>query len=433
MPSVITLFEHEELRLYDGRFPEFRLEHYTALLKYCDRNPSQPYYILVPNGIRLQQYVGSLQVGNLTLQVLPKLERDFTADRNETANRWRNALWGMLRHCRRILPQIVHEAHLRERPVAMPDLFFSRFATELEELLQRGLIKRYARRQGNTLALKGRLVFAQHIRQNLVHQERFYTEHQVYDPAHKLHAVLFRTLQVACSHCQSPHLASRLQAIHSIFPPQEGIEVSESFFSRLPQGRKTEPYQRAVSLARMILLELSPDLLAGHSDVVALLFDMNLIFEEYVFRQLASAAPMFGYRATEQESHPFWGSRKQIPDIVLRPIDADSDTIVLDTKWKTLPLHHSERYIDPSDLRQVLAYEMLVGAEQGYLVYPNSPGTDSGKTHNKPFRLKVDLNHSASCGVIQLRLLENDEGALNPRLGHDLMALVGNPGLETDS
>ena len=60
-------------------------------------------------------------------------------------------------------------------------LYFEMYLEEVQHLLRVGLIKQYRRDSSNVLALKGRLDFNKNIQHNLIHQERFYTEHQVYD------------------------------------------------------------------------------------------------------------------------------------------------------------------------------------------------------------------------------------------------------------
>ena len=55
------------------------------------------------------------------------------------------------------------------------------YIQEINKLLHIGLVKKYRKETNNVKALKGKLEFAGNIRKNLVHKERFYTTHQVYN------------------------------------------------------------------------------------------------------------------------------------------------------------------------------------------------------------------------------------------------------------
>jgi 5-methylcytosine-specific restriction enzyme subunit McrC len=87
----ITVFEHQMLKLHqniDG--VEFDEASLKALQTFYGEK-GVPYYSLIHNGVRFCEYVGVIQVGAYTIEVLPK------ADKNENEGFWRNALIGMLK------------------------------------------------------------------------------------------------------------------------------------------------------------------------------------------------------------------------------------------------------------------------------------------------------------------------------------------------
>jgi 5-methylcytosine-specific restriction enzyme subunit McrC len=108
---------------------------------------------------------------------------------------------------------VPNAAQLANTSHAMLDLFIAAFAQAAESLLQQGLVERYRTTEGNRTALKGQLLFAQQLRVNLVHGERFYTRSQVYDVFHPLNSSLRIALAVATDVAHGAALAARARTL----------------------------------------------------------------------------------------------------------------------------------------------------------------------------------------------------------------------------
>jgi 5-methylcytosine-specific restriction enzyme subunit McrC len=52
--------------------------------------------------------------------------------------------------------------------------------------------------------------------------------------------------------------------------------------AQLQMDRTTERYRKAIQLVRFIILTYSPDLRSGSEHVIAILFDMNRVFERFI-------------------------------------------------------------------------------------------------------------------------------------------------------
>lgn len=255
----ITVFEHETLTLKNKEFTRGHLE----VLQTFHGEKGVPYFSLVHKGIKFNQFVGVLQVGELTLEVLPK------ADKTGTQDEWRSRLIEMLHAVGEFNVEAPSESLLALKTNSVLDLYFALFVKEMEYLLHQGLVKKYRRTEGNVKSLKGSLNFTKHLHHNLIHKERFYTAHTVYDQQHVLHAILLQALMVLKRLNTNASLTSRISTLLLNFPEQEYFRITESTFKRIILDRKTEGYKKALQIAELVLLNYHPDVTNGRNNVLA--------------------------------------------------------------------------------------------------------------------------------------------------------------------
>jgi 5-methylcytosine-specific restriction enzyme subunit McrC len=396
----ITVFEHQAIKLnqeIDGVvFDEPRLK---ALQRYYG-DKGVPYFSLIHNGIRFNEYVGVIQVGETVIEVLPKADY-FFAGKNEK-NKWRRILIDMLFAVGVFDIHAPSSSSLKLKPNSILDLYFELFVKEVEYLLHNGLVKQYRKKEGNVNALKGSLQFGKHIQQNLTHQERFYVRHTTYDFEHKLHFILCKTINLLKQINTNVGLHSRIGALSLHFPEMPEIKVTEATFEKLVFTRKTQSYKRAIDIAKLLLLQFHPDVRKGRNSVLALMFDMNVLWEQFVYASLRK------YKVattiiTAQTSKYFWkphsGYRSKMrPDIVLNKDKADC--VVLDTKWKILNGYNPS----PDDLRQMYVYHEYYEAKKVALVYPGIKTSKSSGVYLDP---KTSIEIDKECSIISLSVEPN--------------------------
>src|SRR5690606_25296538 len=137
-------------------------------------------------------------------------------------------------------------------------------------LLRQGLVKKYRKTEGNSTSLKGNLKFGKHLSQNLVHQERFYIQYTAYDPEHELHSVLYKAIKLLGRINTNEGLQGPIKSLLLDFPEMPDIKISEATFNKLVLNRKTQGYQKAIQIARLLLLNYHPDVSKGSNDILAL-------------------------------------------------------------------------------------------------------------------------------------------------------------------
>ncbi|WP_430972621.1 McrC family protein [Sunxiuqinia rutila] len=372
-----------------GVSKELTIQHLEALQRYHGKK-GNCYFSLIHKGVKFNQHVGVIQVGNLTIEVLPKTD-------GGNQNYWREILIGMLRSVGTLKVGQAGTSHLKIRSNSILDLCFELFITELESLLHQGLTKQYRRIEENSTSLKGKLKFAQQLNYNLIHKERFFVNHQTYDGNHIYNQILFAALELTRSICNAPLLSSRIGAVNLAFPSVDKIKVKELTFSRLKFDRKSESYQQAIDIARMLLLNYHPDISSGNCNVLALMFDMNVLWESFILSSLKRYA-INGTLALGKVRKSFWkpenGSKASIePDIVLKKGD---QTIIFDTKWKIIK---NNRPSD-DDLKQMYVYTNYYQSIHTALVYPATGNSSIRGNFYHELNGKLDK----PCSIIRIPL-----------------------------
>jgi 5-methylcytosine-specific restriction enzyme subunit McrC len=368
MSRLIQVFEHEKLTLMkDGQERYLTKNELEKLYEYNDKN-NNIYFTGIRDGIKFANYVGVIQIGSLTLEILPKADRKDTKEKEDYA-KWQKVLLRMLSVCNYIKVDSVSEANLEKRHHSLLDLYFKLFLEEVSCLLRQGLIKKYHKHSGNLNSLKGRIIFSQNIQNNLIHQERFYTEHQVYDYEHLHNQILIRALSVLSKLSNNPTIIDNINRIKLSFPDIKEIQITKIHFDQILENRKTVSYSQAIRIAKMIILNYSPDIKSGGENMLALLFDMNKLWEEYIYRMLLKKKES-GLTIGFQTSQKFWENKTIRPDIVITKTDSSGkkEKFIIDPKWKIIDGQNPS----DNDLKQMFVYNLYWDADKSMLLYPKS-------------------------------------------------------------
>lgn len=367
--------------------------------------------------IRFKNYVGVIQAGALTIEVLPKVDLSQQPDQQK----WRDALVHMLHRAGFLKLESLSRASLRLRRENIFDLYVESFLRETNSLVHQGLIRRYRKQEGNLPYLKGKLLMSKHISENVLHKERFYTEHTLFDQDNIYNQILKSALAIVGQWPGNPHLAAEARSLSINFEDVSEGRFSLADFARMRFDRNTDRYRTAIQLAKLIILEFLPDIKAGREHVLAILFDMNMLFERYVFSEMKRAEKQFSdsqLHLSSQRSRRFWGRQSLRPDIIADfVVDGEKRRIVLDTKWKSLKAPEPA----DEDLRQMYAYNLQFGAQRAVLIYPRA-ACKSGVYDD--FRAGEALEgYDHGCGLEFVEIF-NQENRLKPDLGRELIEQI---------
>jgi 5-methylcytosine-specific restriction enzyme subunit McrC len=403
----MQVFEHEKIIVGQDQFLQ---EHWNALSNHKKLIDSGV-ITLYNNAIKFSEFVGVIQVGSLTIEILPKIDRD-----DQSKNRWQQILIEMLKECHWMRHQTFDKAPLKLRHNSILDAYLEMFLNLCEGLLHQGLIKKYRNEESNKYVLKGKLIVFSNIRKNIIHQERFYTQGTIYDRNNTFNCILLKAIKFIPSISGKSSLKDRVNRLLLDFPELPDIKVDIKTFKNLVFDRKTNHYKEAIDIAAMLLLNYRPDIIGGRNHVLAILFDMNKLWEEYVFRQLRKSLPDT-WEIEFQSRMKFWELKDQSsekgvkPDIVI--ISDTKKVTIIDTKWK-LP---EDNIPDDSDLKQMFVYNEYWGGQDAVLLYPRAKFSESPEYIKGRFANKFLGAPAHNCGIMKVSVLDKENIRLNEFVG----------------
>jgi 5-methylcytosine-specific restriction enzyme subunit McrC len=339
------------------------------------------------NGVRFCQFVGVLQLKDLIIEVLPKADRSWEKENDKKEkDTWRSLLIKMLQAVNAFDVNATSFSSLKLMPNSFLDIYYELFINEVELLFHKGLINQYREIEDNRKSLVGNLIFSKQIQYNLIHKEKFYVHTTEYDTLHHLHAILYKTLKILQQTNGLQSLKSRINRLLMNFPELNDINVMESTFDKIVLNRKSQPYKTSLLISKMILLNFHPDVTTGKDEVVALMFDMNALWEKFVYHSIKSN-PKF--EVEDQKVKSFWKINNQRMSYFKADIFIKYNGLnyVLDTKWKNL----DDDKPSNDDLRQMFAYLHYYQATKTALLYPNNNEiTITGNYYLREHDIKIE-------------------------------------------
>ncbi len=418
----IQVFEHDRLTTNEDDFGrKLTPIQFEKLCQFNDKNDNL-YFTVIRNGIKFAQYVGVIQIGNLTIEILPKADKEtFTKSEFKfEAKKWQKVLMKMLAISGELELETVSDASLKKRTNLL-DLYFNIYLNEIDKLMRKGLVKKYRHNSSNVKSLKGRLNFAKNIQQNLIHQERFFTTHQQYDHAHLLNQILLKGLLILNIVATDSFMRDKITKLLFFFPDMQEIPITREAFGQIRLTRKTSDYTKAINIAKMLILNYAPDITKGDENMLALLFDMNKLWEKYIYKKLKAKESDEMTVSYHDQDH-FWEDKRIYPDVIIRNKKVRTDSegnreefwepYVIDTKWKLIEANKPS----DDDLKQMYVYNMYWNSPKSILLYPQygqAVDSDFGKFHKG----KNGLNH---CKIAFVHVLD-ESGKLNGEIASQIL------------
>ncbi|MGO8063607.1 McrC family protein [Rhizobium johnstonii] len=325
--------------------------------------------------IQMTNSVGVIRApSGFQIEVLPKIGKVA----NDGASSARALLLDMLsclgefRHIRK------DRAQLQARRMPLFEVFVSQFLESVRAVLQKGLASGYNPFEENLGSLRGKLLFSENLKRNLVRPDRFFAAFDEFTQNRPENRLIHRALASVADQTRSPanqRLALELRFALAEVPSSADIEHD---FSGIARQRGMDHYEEPLAWARLLLSGDSPITGIGSSAALTLLFPMEALFEAFVAkhlrRQLKGGHQLQTQRSSRYLVHH--GGRRMFrmrPDLVVTK--SMSNVLLADTKWKLIDEEAASRakyMLSQSDFYQMYAYghSYLDATGDVVLIYP---------------------------------------------------------------
>ena len=374
----LTVLEQREIRIgacADEQTSTLSSEQAGALVGLADRMGARIATWQSPTRLRIQQFVGFVRAGDLQLEILPKL--DALSDHASI----RRSLLGMLAvtHDLEVRPSDSTAFAESEEPfiAALARLYCRR----LLDAVRRGLRQDYVLRQDSLPHVRGKIDWhaqaisetKQTLQFNCIFDER--SEDTL------LNQTLKAALLTAGRLLEGTRIGGVVNELRHAMAGVADVEPMPEQVKRLRTDRTSQYLRPLLALAKLILGNGNPDLgrsAQGNRNVYAVVWDMNVLFEEYVGQLAARLLNERGFAVDLQEGGSMYLAQETNanqnafllkPDILVR--QGRKPWAVIDTKWKVLDPQRATLGVSEADVYQILAYAHRYETDLAVLVFPH--------------------------------------------------------------
>lgn len=385
--------------------------------------------------IAAQQFVGTVQVGQLTIDVLPKIEGTAAAV-SDTAVR--HNLVAMLLVALDLDIGEGDMARIAVQRQGILDILIRLFCDKLFAQVHRGLVRRYEAQEGQLAVLRGRLGVAEQVRLNAANPARLFCRFDEFQADSPLNRVFKAALRLLLRVANNLDNQRRLAELLLVFEEIADIPAASLPWQQVGFDRLNERYRPAFRLAELFLKRSAPDVTGGRAAGFSLFFDMNNLFEEYVGRVAVRVFRSRGIQVRLQGPQRFLAVDESsgANAFAMRPdaVGMKNGQVawIIDTKWKQLSPEEVREGASQSDLYQMYAYANNYGCSDVVLLYPHHAALGAYGGTRASYSLQTPIRTQAGFSAARIRTATIDLSDLKSVPGQ-LLALFRDRAEDTEA
>lgn len=319
--------------------------------------------------LRFINYVGYIRLSTVSIEILPKISL------NDSAELERKALLNMLSKCGILKVNYSEISSLNLYKESLNEILAYLFSKKLQKELRKGVYGEYVYIEENINSLKGSLRVQEQIKNIAAHSSKAFCRFEEFSRDNKLNKILSFFVKEVMKNVKNRETLKLLRISEMILGEVDERSVTLNEVNNFSFNRLNKPFEDAFTLGKMIVLGESALGNLGGNKAYSILFKMNEIFEIYIGKLLKELL----YEETVHMQHSKYkllikeesnrGVFKLIPDIVIEKNGIES--VIIDTKWKRVESKFNRHGVKREDMYQMYAYlTRYKNARTVILIYP---------------------------------------------------------------
>ena len=364
MRESIAIKEYSEIK--ENKLESCNIDKLQAYLK-CQNLDSA--LKVTRHGIKTKSWVGVIKYKNLHLEILPKLisadaNNDCEISKAERSIILKNLIF-MLSYTKNLDIKTNDNAKLSTEKNPFIEILIREFATSLFEALKRFTPKRYVREEENLNYLKGKIKFSENIRYNCTNQAKFYCEYDEFSENNFLNQLFLFVSTCLYNISNSSYNKKTLKFIINYYSDISFVRFDKFKVRKIKLTRTQELFKKSFKLAKMFVEQTSVDLSKNKFENITLVWDMNKLFEEFIFELIKRKIPEC--KAIAQKPKRLLKRENVTRRDTRIDILIQNPQVIIDTKYKKFTNFDD---ISSADIYQVTTYCLLHNYKRAILLYP---------------------------------------------------------------
>ncbi|WP_447409999.1 McrC family protein [Clostridium perfringens] len=304
--------------------------------------------------LRFINYVGYIRLSTVSIEILPKISINHSAELE------RKALLNMLSKCGVLKVNYSEISSLKLYKESLNEILAYLFSKKLQKELGKGVYGEYVYIEENINSLKGSLRVQEQIKNIASHSSKAFCRFEEFSRDNKLNKILSFFVKEVMKNVKNRETLKLLRVSEMILGDVDERSITLNEVNNFSFNRLNKPFEDAFTLGKMIVLGESTLGNSGGNKAYSILFKMNEIFEIYIGKLLRELL----YEETVHIQHSKYkllikeetnrGVFKLIPDIVIEKNGIES--VIIDTKWKSVESKFNRHGVKREDLYQMYAY-----------------------------------------------------------------------------
>lgn len=421
--KTITLYEYQKCS-YD-EISGFHVDRILDSIENLNKASNSTLFQLGRDHLTATQFVGMIQVEDVVIEILPKIDYTFCGELADANYQTAAAnLLVMLAYAYNIKLDSHTVSSLKAVSGNWYELLIRFFAIELYKQIEIGLSRDYQIRSDCLPFIRGKWEVSQQIRRHAYSKVNFDLTFDEFTDNILLNRIFYTITNQLLRQTQDSVSRRLLIDIRRwLAGVDELVEVNNEVLDQIHFSRLNERFKPAFQLARLFLSGQSLQIRSGDTTAYAFVFDMNDLFEGFItnflikhrreifhaYQTIPKIYSQLSNASTYLAKDSFGNRRIHLrPDIVLVNPMTQTHQLIIDTKYKQLNAEKSNLNLSNSDIYQMLAYSLRLSSDKVLLLYPES-------NNQQPINSHLIIPHDETTTNLYIRTVNLHQNLDDPR------------------